>query len=409
MKVAFYAPMKPPTHASPSGDRRMARLLMRALALAGHEVTLASTFRAWEGRGNRARQTRIARVGERLAARLVRRYRRCGAAAPDVWFTYHLYHKAPDWLGPHVADALDIPYVVAEASHASKQAHGLWADGHRAAAAAIARADAVVSLNRADLAGVEPMLAPHAASLYLAPFLDASLGASPGALSGLLAPAAAREALAGTLGIDRGGPWLLAVAMMRRGAKLASYRLLAAALVRVSTPWTLIVVGDGPARPEVEAAFADFRPGSVAFAGGQSPPALARFHAAADLFVWPAIDEAYGMAILEAQAAGLPVVAGASGGVADIVREGVTGLLARPGDARGFAQAVEALLRAPARRRALAEGARRKVAREHDIDRAAAALGGLLAELGGRACAGGAVKRPSEPAEPPARSPSAHE
>ena len=47
----------------------------------------------------------------------------------------------------------------------------------------------------------------------------------------------------------------------------------------------------------------------------------------ADLFVWPAINEAFGMALLEAQASALPVVAGASGGVGGIVASGETGLL----------------------------------------------------------------------------------
>ena len=45
-------------------------------------------------------------------------------------------------------------------------------------------------------------------------------------------------------------------------------------------------------------------------------------YAAADLYVWPAVREAYGIALLEAQAAGLPVVAGREGGVAEVVADG---------------------------------------------------------------------------------------
>ena len=37
-------------------------------------------------------------------------------SGPAAWFTYHLYYKAPDWLGPDIARALAIPYLVAEAS-----------------------------------------------------------------------------------------------------------------------------------------------------------------------------------------------------------------------------------------------------------------------------------------------------
>ena len=60
----------------------------------------------------------------RSPSRFLRRCAAAPAAAPELWFTYHLYHKAPDWLGPRIAGALGIPYVVAEASFAPKQAGG---------------------------------------------------------------------------------------------------------------------------------------------------------------------------------------------------------------------------------------------------------------------------------------------
>ena len=49
MRIAFYAPLKAPTHAIASGDRRVARLLMDALRLAGHEVELVSDLRSFDG------------------------------------------------------------------------------------------------------------------------------------------------------------------------------------------------------------------------------------------------------------------------------------------------------------------------------------------------------------------------
>src|SRR5207249_1444990 len=109
---------------------------------------------------------------------------------------------------------------------------------------------------------------------------------------------------------------LITVAMMRPGAKLASYRLLADALAQVaSPPWELIIVGDGRARPEVEGAFARFDPGQIRLVGCKDAPAVTAWLRASDVFVWPAIDEAFGMALIEAQACGLPVVAGDGGGV----------------------------------------------------------------------------------------------
>jgi glycosyltransferase involved in cell wall biosynthesis len=100
---------------------------------------------------------------------------------------------------------------------------------------------------------------------------------------------------------------------------------------------------------------------------------------AADLFVWPAINEAFGMAILEAQASGLPVVAGRSGGVADVVADGLTGLLAPPGDAAAFAAAVRTLLLDPARHAAMAAAARDKIRRDHDLPAAAHRLAEIIA------------------------------
>ena len=102
MRIAFYAPLKPPDHPVPSGDRRVARLLIAALRRAGHERELASHLRSYDGRPA-IRPAQAARRGRRLAERLIARWRADPAAAPELWFTYHLYYKAPDWLGPAVS------------------------------------------------------------------------------------------------------------------------------------------------------------------------------------------------------------------------------------------------------------------------------------------------------------------
>ncbi len=119
MHIAFYAPMKPPTSPIPSGDRQMARRLIAALESADHTVELAAIFASRDGTGDPVRQQRLCGLGRRLAARLAARLRaRPPGSRPDAWLTYHLYYKAPDWIGPAVADAHDSPSLVAEASHA---------------------------------------------------------------------------------------------------------------------------------------------------------------------------------------------------------------------------------------------------------------------------------------------------
>ena len=103
-------------------------------------------------------------------------------------------------------------------------------------------------------------------------------------------------------------------------------------------------------------------------------------YAASDLMVWPAINEAFGMALLEAQACGLPVLAGAFGGVAGIVADGKTGFLVAPGDVADFAAGLKRILASDLA--ALGRAARRKVERRHDIAAASAIFARALAKLG---------------------------
>jgi glycosyltransferase involved in cell wall biosynthesis len=362
MRIGFYAPLKPPGHPVPSGDRRVAELLLDALRRAGHEPVLASPFRSFDGRGDRQRQARLAGLGARLAERYLGRCAAAPGSAPQLWFTYHLYHKAPDWLGPRIATALGIPYVVAEASFAPKQAFGPWAAGHDAVRRAIRRADTVIGLNPADRDCVLPCLAEPSRWVAVKPFLDARRY-SP------------RQRDAGRR------PRLIAAAMMRPGDKLASYRLLGDALSRLlDLDWTLDIVGDGAARAEVMAALAPLGD-RVTWAGALGPQALAAHLAAADLCVWPAVNEAFGMALLEAQASGLPVVAGAGGGVAAVVAHEVSGLLTAPGDTAAFAAAVRRLLADPGRCRAFGAAARQRVLAEHDLPLAATRLAAVVGAL----------------------------
>jgi glycosyltransferase involved in cell wall biosynthesis len=363
MRVAFYAPLKPPGHPIPSGDRHVARLFLTALRHAGHRPFVASRLRSFDGGGDAGHQARIAAQGQRIAERLVSEWRQRPEAAPLLWFTYHLYYKAPDWLGPAVSAALGIPYVVAEASHAAKRSEGPWASGHRAVVAALRQADAVIGLNSADRDGVVPLLRESGRWLALPPFLDAA--AYP-----------AREPR------QAGAPRLIAVAMMRPGDKLASYRVLGTALVQLlDLPWSLDIVGDGPARAEVERALMPLG-ARVTYRGALGETAVAGALAQADIFVWPAINEAFGMALLEAQANGLPVVAGASGGIGDIVVPGRTGMLMPPGDADAFAAAARRLILDPPVCRAMGLAAQQKVRHEHDLPVAAARLAALIDSLG---------------------------
>jgi len=356
MRIAFYAPMKPPTSDVPSGDRRMARLLIRALEFSGHDVHLACDFQSREPAGDPVRQQEIMGLGQSVAETLIAAYENGEAARPDAWFTYHLYYKAPDWIGPSVANRLGIPYVVAEASHAPKRAGGPWDLNHRQAEAAIRRADRVFGLNTLDAGCIKPLLATPDKLVQMKPFLD---------LDDMPPVPDRRE--------NSDKPVrLVAAAMMRSGDKLESYGVLAAALKRLpEDAWALEVAGDGPERPSVEEMFAGL---PVTFLGELSAKDLYAAFDRADLFVWPAVNEAYGMALLEAQSRGLPVVAGRTHGVPDIVRDGITGKLAAVGDADAFARAVRELIEQPDDLPKMSDAARQTVAAEHSLETAAAIL-----------------------------------
>ncbi len=410
MRIAFYAPLKAPDHPTPSGDRLIAGLLVRALERAGHEVALASRLRTFDGAGDRARQRRLARIGRAEAQRLLDGW--LGSPrAPRCWFTYHLYHKAPDWIGPRVSARLRIPYLVAEASYAPKQARGAWRHGHRAVAAALARAGRVIALNPDDVPGLERLLGGFedpARDPRDFPDDVSGLDRLPGGLEGLaddpcdfpddvpdlerppgggarlcrLAPfidietcvsrgdrSRRRARIARLVSTGPEVPLLACVAMMRGGRKAESFRLLARALERIPhVPWHLLVVGDGPARREVEASFAELgAAGRVTFLGLRPPPALWGIVSVCDLFVWPALGEPIGMAMLEAQALGIPVVAGDARGVGEVVVHGAGGWLVPEGDAAAFAGAVEKALIDPAALAAAGVAARAQVRARHGL------------------------------------------
>ena len=370
MKIAFYAPLKSPSDPTPSGDRRMAGLIRAALRVAGHDPILASEFRSFEGKGDPTAQ---ANIRARAQLELRRALAQLERKKPALWFTYHLYYKAPDWLGPEIARRLEIPYVVAEPAHAPKRAGGAWASGHAAVEDALRRADAALCLTTLDRACVAPLLRSPDRLFDLPPFLDSRLYASAGSER-----ARHRRDLAVELGLSFDKHWLLAVGMMREGPKLASFRELAAATALLpGEDWRLVVVGDGPARAHVAAAFAgDAR---VVFAGRRDEADLRRFYAAADVAVWPAVHEAYGMALLEAAAAGTPVVAGRVRGVPDVIVDGVTGFLAEPSSPEDLARKIRDLLDDDELRTMLGRQAAAFVARERNLDAAAERLDVALA------------------------------
>ncbi|MFV0512309.1 MAG: glycosyltransferase family 4 protein [Jhaorihella sp.] len=337
IRVAFHAPMKSPLSPVPSGDREMARNLMAAIAAGGARVDLVSGLKTHDKAGDVGVQSRTRELAKAEITRLT------GALAADppaLWVTYHNYYKAPDLIGPAVSRALGLPYVQVESTRARKRLSGRWADFAAAAEAACDAAAAIFHLTANDLIALKRHRPQGQSLIRLRPFLPIAQLPDASDCSGAM----------------------LAAGMMRDGDKLDSYRIVADTLAQLEGAWRLDIAGDGPARGEVEAMMAPFGP-RVRFLGQLDRTALAAAYGRASLFFWPGVNEAFGMVYLEAQAAGLPVVAQNRPGVRDILLPGDY-----PGPREGpgaLASRIRTLLDNPGLRRDLGASARAMIARRH--------------------------------------------
>lgn len=188
-----------------------------------------------------------------------------------------------------------------------------------------------------------------------------------------------------------GGPVVLYAGRLRT-RKAVAVLLEAFARLRDEHPAAaLVLAGDGEQRPALERqarrlGIAD----AVRFAGAQPRDAMAGYYAAADLFCLPSLYEGFPLAILEAMAAGLPVVATAVAGVPEAVEHGVTGLLVAPGDAGALARALAELAADPERARRMGEAGRRRIEAEYAIEGVAGDYLDLWSELLAPTAPGGA-------------------
>lgn len=168
----------------------------------------------------------------------------------------------------------------------------------------------------------------------------------------------ADEASTGTAGSD-GKPIILFVGrdLFRKG-----FPTLLAALPRVREKFPgarAVVVGREYRHTRLAARLMAGE--QVEFLGHQDPAALAELYRRAAVVVLPSQQEAFGLTLLEAMAAGTPVVASRVGGIPEAVEDGVSGLLHRPGDAADLAEKILAVLSDPGLRSALVAGGRERV------------------------------------------------
>jgi phosphatidylinositol alpha-mannosyltransferase len=186
-----------------------------------------------------------------------------------------------------------------------------------------------------------------------------------------------RPQLAPLEGLRDDGPNLLYVGRLEQRKGVAHLVRAFARLQWQYPQLNLVIGGDGPERAALEQLVAQLGLRRVRFLGYIPAADLPRLFASADLFCAPATyAESFGIVLIEAMAAGLPIVAAANAGYAGLLAAHPGNLLAPPGDDRALAGAIAALLEQPEYRRMLGRRNRAAAARY-----SWQAVGGALTQL----------------------------
>jgi glycosyltransferase involved in cell wall biosynthesis len=147
---------------------------------------------------------------------------------------------------------------------------------------------------------------------------------------------------------------------------------------------TFLLAGEGPEREPLEALAAQLGIAErVRFLGRRED--VPELLAACDVFALPSLYEGSSLAVLEAMAAGIPIVSSAIGGTDELIEDGRSGLLVAPGDAEGLAAALRRVIDDPGLRQSLAARARERVEAGLTREQMAARVSGVYRELLGEA------------------------
>jgi len=361
MRIAFYAPIKPPDHPIPSGDRLIAGNLIKAFKLAGFEIELASRFIAYSKRSDAEilRAKKIAALEE--AGELILKYQALKLSErPEIWITYHPYCKAPDWIGPTVSNALSIPYVTIEACKTGQGDQ--WLPWREEAQAGIKLADLHLWFKPTDRTYLIDLLGSDERLCIIPPFidLDDKVDAAPAKLP--------KE-------WDKNTPVIVTVGMMRKGKKDRNFEIMANILRKMQDfSWNMVIVGGGPEENAIKQQFSDIDQDRLHWCGQVPSGEVAGWMKASDIFIWPGWKEPIGMVYLEAALSGLPIVAYDNMGVPLVVRNGETGLLAELDNLESFRSNLRTLLGDPSIRAKMGEAAQKFVREERCTNAAVARL-----------------------------------
>lgn len=184
-------------------------------------------------------------------------------------------------------------------------------------------------------------------------------------------------------GIPDAAPVVGTVAVFRTQKRLEDWLAVARRVLEARPDAHFLLVGDGPERPQVEAARRALGLEERVHLCGLQPD-VRPFLSAMDVYLMSSRFEGLPIAMLEAMSTGLPVVATSVGGIPEVVREGVEGHLAEPGDVPRLAEGILTLTADAARLAAVGEAARSRVEASFGMRRMQSSLEEIYREVLGR-------------------------
>jgi glycosyltransferase involved in cell wall biosynthesis len=361
VRIAFHAPRASYLRPGLSGDKVLVARLLEALRERGHEVEIVSCVNARDLWRRRAPARRL--LSEAIAVRQrMRRFR------PEGWLVFNPSNSNPDLFGwwQHPSRYVLINTDVGGGSRLPRRWRLPFALAHRRS---LARADAIAACDPGALARLRSL------GLGDRSFLIPLAGRTQGRR---LRKADARR----QLGLPQRSPIVLCVSRLTVGRasgrppKTEMVVETLRALAELPSQASLVIVGDGPGRERVERTVQEFGLSDRVRLEGRTD--AQPYFAACDVFAFPHPDDRPYLAVLEAQAAGLPVVAMRQKATAAIVDAGRTGLLAA--NLPEFRSHLAALIGDSDRREAMGQAARAYVARSHSIDVRVEQLEALLSD-----------------------------
>lgn len=334
MKIAFYAPLKPITHSNPSGDREIGRSIHRYFIEKEASVFILSDFRTrWFFRS----PVRWLRYFMSLA----KAFRRVQIEKPDIYFTYHLYYKAPDPIASVLAWWFSKPYFVFEGMYARKAAlkPGRWM-GFLFTRFALTYATKIFSDKTEDFEYLQKWFPPEKV-VFLPPSIDLTL----------FRPSLEKRKLGRQmLGIAFEEIVICTVAMLRPDRKTEGVEFLLECLSELKEEGYLfrwVHIGSGQKESYIRERAFELLGHRAQLLGRMESSRIAEVLVASDIFAFPGIDEGFGLVYVEAQASGLPVVAFLNGGVPDAVDDSNSGFLTKFMDKEDYKLALKKLMRDP--------------------------------------------------------------